>query len=108
MLIVALTINLRNPHITTTNNILSSAWLGKQSRQHIYKMRFLKQKSLHWLSLARQRKKQRLELNTSLQLAWAGQKNVKLKKPHSSSPGLGGKTKHYLHKFQKKAKPHII
>ena len=35
MLIVAFISNLRNPHITTMNNILSSTWLGKQSR-HTY------------------------------------------------------------------------
>ena len=104
MLTVAFTRNLRNPHITTKNNILSSTWLGKQGRHTHLQNEVFKTKVTALAQLGQVEEKKRLELKhiTPAHLSWL--EKCKTKKPCSNLPELGGKTKHYLHR-KKKPKP---
>ena len=71
-------------------------WVGKINR-HIYKNSKFKEKikiiTLAQLSQAEKKKKQKLQLNTSFQLTWAGWKKCKTKKTSLQLAWAGQKNK---------------
>ena len=90
-------------------SLVISAKLVQENKTitHIYKMMYLKQKIIALAQLGQAEKKQLLELNTSLQLTRAGQKNVKTKTSLQLA-WARQKNKTLSTSISKKVKPHII